>query len=125
MVDGDRTPNEQLETLKREMEEVISDMEEDWNDLFTKFEDVEEAGGARDEEKIGITRQRCEMERELAEADAKLHVILQAISVMEKGEEQELPKNIEVVWRSRYWESKMSKVCNPKKRHNYVANRWT
>ena len=56
---------------------------------------MEEAGGARDEEKIDITRQRCEMERELAEADAKLHVILQAISVMEKGEE--LPKNIEVV----------------------------
>ena len=77
------------------MEEVISDMEEDRNDLFMEVEDVEEAGGARDEEKIDITRQRCEMERELAEADAKLHVILQAISGMEKG--KELPKNSEVV----------------------------
>ena len=97
MVDGDRTPNEQLETLKRKVEEVISDMEEDRDDLFTELEDVEEAGGARDEEKADtdIIHQMRETGRELAEANAKLHVILQAISVMEKGEE--LLKNIEVV----------------------------
>ena len=51
--------------------------------------------------------------RELAEANAKLPVILQAIISLEKDEE--LPKNIEVVWRSRYWKSKISEVCNPKK----------
>ena len=77
------------------MEEVISDMEEDRDDLFTELEDVEEAGGARDEEKADIIHQMRETERELAEANAKLHVILQAIISLEKDEE--LPKNIEVV----------------------------
>ena len=79
------------------MEEVISDMEEDRDDLFTELEDVGEAGGARDEEKADtdIIHQMRETGRELAEANAKLHVILQAIISLEKDEE--LPKNIEVV----------------------------
>ena len=90
----DRSPGEQLETMKQELEETVHDLEEDRDDLFTEQKDVEDVGGGRDNEKADIVRQMRETEVELAEADAKLHLVIQALGCLERGEE--LPENFVV-----------------------------
>ena len=90
----DRSPGEQLETMKQELEETVRDLEEDRDDLFTEQKDVEDVGGGRDNEKADIVRQMRETEVELAEADAKLHLVIQALGCLERGEE--LPENFVV-----------------------------
>ena len=90
----DRSPGEQLETMKQELEETVRDLEEDRDDLFTEQKDVEDVGGGRDNEKVDIVRQMRETEVELAEADAKLHLVIQALGCLERGEE--LPENFVV-----------------------------
>ena len=78
----DRSPGEQLETMKQELEETVRDLEEDRDDLFTEQKDVEDVGGGRDNEKVDIVRQMRETEVELAEADAKLHLVIQALGLL-------------------------------------------
>ena len=90
----DRSPGEQLETMKQELEETVRDLEEDRDDLFTEQKDVEDVGGGRDNEKADIVRQMRETEVELAEADAKMHLVIQALGCLERGEE--LPENFVV-----------------------------
>ena len=90
----DRSPGEQLETMKQELEETVHDLEEDRDDLFTEQKDVEDVGGGRDNEKADIVRQMRETEVELAEADAKMHLVIQALGCLERGEE--LPENFVV-----------------------------
>ena len=55
---------------------------------------MEDVGGGRDNEKADIVRQMRETEVELAEADAKLHLVIQALGCLERGEE--LPENFVV-----------------------------
>ena len=90
----DRSPAEQLETMKQELEETVHDLEEDRDDLFTEQKDVEDVGGGRDNEKADIVRQMRETEVELTEADAKMHLVIQALGCLERGEE--LPENFVV-----------------------------
>ena len=90
----DRSPAEQLETMKQELEETVRDLEEDRDDLFTEQKDVEDVGGGRDNEKADIVRQMRETEVELAGADAKMHLVIQALGCLERGEE--LPENFVV-----------------------------
>ena len=90
----DRSPAEQLETMKQELEETVRDLEEDRDDLFTEQKDVEDVGGGRDNEKADIVRQMRETEVELAEADAKLHLVIEGLGCLERGEE--LPENFVV-----------------------------
>ena len=90
----DRSPAEQLETMKQELEETVHDLEEDRDDLFTEQKDVEDVGGGRDNEKADIVRQMRETEVELVEADAKMHLVIQALGCLERGEE--LPENFVV-----------------------------